>query len=119
MTRDLKLNPLRYTKQSSSLVLEQHSHCEVPAGCGGVVLRWRDPTNIPLEVDLYLEGKASFAIDGVPTKSSRPLVAIGAHVLSFAVEKRTSPIFFSMLYDRENPKQLTGPAESAFQFSVL
>lgn len=25
-------------------MLHQYSHCEVPAGCGGVVLRWVDPT---------------------------------------------------------------------------
>jgi sulfatase modifying factor 1 len=25
-------------------VLEAHSHCEVPAGCGGVVLQWRNPS---------------------------------------------------------------------------
>ena len=36
-----KLNgPDRYRKRSPRLVLEEHSHCEVPAGCGGVVLRW-------------------------------------------------------------------------------
>jgi len=40
--RDLKLNSLsRFSKQSPRLVLEEYSHCEVPAGCGGVVLRWR------------------------------------------------------------------------------
>ncbi|QPC83696.1 hypothetical protein G4Y79_04755 [Phototrophicus methaneseepsis] len=40
--RDLKLNALsRFSKSSPRLVLEEYSHCEVPAGCGGVVLRWR------------------------------------------------------------------------------
>jgi hypothetical protein len=38
--KDLRLNSLsRYTKRSPEYVLEEHSHCEVPAGCGGVVLR--------------------------------------------------------------------------------
>ena len=33
--RELKLNTLgRYGKNASHLVLEEHSHCEVPAGCG-------------------------------------------------------------------------------------
>lgn len=42
--RDLKLNSLsRFSKSSPRLILEEYSHCEVPAGCGGVVLRWRKP----------------------------------------------------------------------------
>ena len=41
---DLRLNELeRFRKTSSRLALEAHSHCEVPAGCGGVVLRWTRP----------------------------------------------------------------------------
>jgi hypothetical protein len=34
---ELKLNDLdRYHKRSASLILQEYSHCEVPAGCGGV-----------------------------------------------------------------------------------
>ena len=50
--RELKLNSIsRSSKQSPRLVLEEHGHCEVPAGCGGVVLRWRghdDPIPVKL-----------------------------------------------------------------------
>lgn len=43
-TGDLRLNSIdRFRKSSDRLILEQHGHCEVPAGCGGVVLRWRNP----------------------------------------------------------------------------
>jgi hypothetical protein len=51
----LKLNGLsRYTKQSPRLVLEEYSHCEVPAGYGGVVLRWRNPDQpLPMLVSSF------------------------------------------------------------------
>lgn len=53
--RDLKINSLsRFSKQSSRLVLEEYSHCEVPAGCGGVVLRWRKPIPpIPMKMHMF------------------------------------------------------------------
>jgi hypothetical protein len=42
------LNSLdRFRKHPGQLVLEEHGHCEVPAGCGGVVLRWRNPNPSP------------------------------------------------------------------------
>ena len=41
--RQLRINTLsRYRGRPPRLVLEEHNHCEVPAGCGGVVLRWRN-----------------------------------------------------------------------------
>jgi len=41
---DLRLNSLdRFRKSKSGLTLEVYSSCEVPAGCGGAVLRWRRP----------------------------------------------------------------------------
>lgn len=41
MSRDLELNSIdRYVKSSPRFVLEEHSHCEVPAGCGGGVWEW-------------------------------------------------------------------------------
>lgn len=87
--RDLKLNSLgRYAKQSSRLILEQHSHCEVPAGCGGVVLRWRsDISELPVVVHAFCSGQSKLAIDGVPPASSRPMIAFGDHVLSLVLEE--------------------------------
>lgn len=58
--RELKLNSIsRFSKQSPRLVLEEHGHCEVPAGCGGVVLRWRgadDPIALKLSARRLLGG---------------------------------------------------------------
>jgi hypothetical protein len=84
---DLRLNSLaRYSKQSSEYVLEVHSHCEVPAGCGGVVLRWRNPRQaIPLEIRAYTAGEATFLLDGAPPATARPLVPYGEHVLAWSI----------------------------------
>ncbi len=85
--RDLRLNSVsRYSKQSSRLVLEEHSHCEIPAGCGGVVLRWFNPSRaLPVQLRMYVNGDVDFALDGVQTEFARPLVDYGEHVLSFVV----------------------------------
>lgn len=86
--RNLKLNGLsRYTKQSPRLVLEEYGHCEVPAGCGGVVLRWRQPDQpIPMRVRFFSgNGTHEYqGIDGTDTRfSSKVLVSYGTHTLSF------------------------------------
>lgn len=87
--RDLNLNSLgRYAKQSSRLILEQHSHCEVPAGCGGVVLRWRSEiSELPVHVHLFSSGKAKLLIDGQPPASSKSMVSFGDHVISLVLEE--------------------------------
>lgn len=84
-----QLNSLeRFRKRSPGLVLEQHSHCEVPAGCGGVVLRWRDPRAArPLCVHVYTSGKSECWIDGEPLARGRAELAPGRHVLAIAVER--------------------------------
>ena len=85
--KDLRLNSLsRYAKETSKLVLEEHGHCEIPAGCGGVVLRWFNPSqSMPLEFWVYVDGEVKFALDGHALKSARPLVNYGEHVLAFVV----------------------------------
>lgn len=85
--RDLKLNSLgRYGKSSSRLILEEHSHCEVPAGCGGVVLRWRNPNSGLLFIlHFFGNGKGTPLLDGEALTSARPLISFGEHVLSLAV----------------------------------
>lgn len=87
--RDLNLNSLgRYAKQSSRLILEQHSHCEVPAGCGGVVLRWRSEiSELPVVVELFSSGKSKLLIDGQPPTSSASMVSFGDHVVSLVLEE--------------------------------
>ncbi|WUH98911.1 hypothetical protein OHR68_36275 [Spirillospora sp. NBC_00431] len=83
--RELKLNSLsRYSKSSSTYVLEEYGHCEVPAGCGGVVLRWRNPRDgVPLRLRLYLNGDGEMFLDGEPPPSAIPVVSFGEHVLAF------------------------------------
>ncbi len=84
----LRLNELqRFRKASTRLALEAHSHCEVPAGCGGVVLRWRR-TGAPIGLSFfkYVAGTADeFCIDGRPLDEQRTQVEPGEHVLSFVV----------------------------------
>ena len=86
---DLNLNSLlRYSKKSSRYVLEAQSHCEVPAGCGGVVLRWRDPKKgIPLTFRIYAGGAYKFFLDAHPLPSARPIVPIGEHVVSVVISE--------------------------------
>lgn len=85
--RDLKLNTLsRYSKESPRLILEEHSHCEVPAGCGGVVLRCRNPqTGVALTVSFYSAGEAALYLDGVELANARVLVPWGEHVFAATV----------------------------------
>jgi hypothetical protein len=85
--RDLKLHSLgRYGKSNSRLILEEHSHCEVPAGCGGVVLRWRNPNSGLLFVlHFFGTGKGTILLDGKALTSARPLISFGEHVFSLAL----------------------------------
>lgn len=85
--QNLKLNSLsRYSKQSPNFILEEYSQCEVPAGCGGVVLRWRNPNvALPLLVKLYAVGKYKAYLDGDPITVGRPLVPFGEHVLAIEI----------------------------------
>jgi hypothetical protein len=85
--RELRLNSLsRYEKVSPLFILEEHGHCEVPAGCGGVVLRWRNPNaGIPFSMRLYSPGNCRLYVDGALPPSSRPVLPFGQHVLAFVV----------------------------------
>ncbi len=79
----LRLNGLsRFRKRGGRLVLEIHSHCEVPAGCGGVVLRWRSPDRIPLELLLYTPGEVRAWLDGDPLEEARFELGTGRHLLA-------------------------------------
>jgi hypothetical protein len=84
MAEEQQLNSLaRFRKQSDHLVLEAYSHCEVPAGCGGVVLRWRNPgAVIPLILSLYTPIAADCFIDGTPLTTSQLDLVPGTHVLA-------------------------------------
>ena len=87
---DLRINTLhRFAKHSPRLTLREYSHCEVPAGCGGVVLRWTDPTDARAvfvhlgtpnaEVDAWL--------DGTEIVASAHALAGDEHVLALHVTR--------------------------------
>lgn len=104
--RDLKLNSIpRYSKASPQFVLEEHGHCEVPAGCGGVVLRWTNPHRArPVEFWLEASGNVDFVLDGKPPSSGRPMVEYGDHVLGFRIshfDRSTGILMFAGVYDEE------------------
>ncbi len=82
-----QLNSLdRFRKQPGRLVLEEHSHCEVPAGCGGVVLRWRNPlTAVPLVVHVYTPVQGEIFLAGKLLEWSRIDLAPGRHVAAIVL----------------------------------
>lgn len=82
---DLVLNGLR--KPKGSVLLEEHSSCEVPAGCGGVVLRWVTADS-PALVDVRVTIAATaheLWIDGVSPERTRCELAPGPHVLALHI----------------------------------
>jgi hypothetical protein len=87
--QNTNLNSLsRYSKRSNRLILEAHDHCEVPAGCGGMVLHWRNPKQgLPLTFRLYAGGPYQFFLNGQPLVSARPVVGFGEHVIGMVVQE--------------------------------
>jgi hypothetical protein len=85
----LRLNELeRFRKTSSRLALEAHSSCEVPAGCGGVVLRWTRP-GAPLGVTFskyFARPVDDLCLDGQKLAEQRERVTPGTHVVSFTID---------------------------------
>jgi hypothetical protein len=106
MADEQRLNSVeRFRKQPGRLVLEEHSHCEVPAGCGGVVLRWRNPTSpIPVTVTLYTPVKAACSIDGAPLQTALVYLPPGPHVLAVAVENADLSAGLLMFAATHDPK---------------
>jgi hypothetical protein len=117
--RDLKLNSLsRYSKESPLLILEEHGHCEVPAGCGGVVLRWRDPrSGVPLIMRMYAEGECTVLLDGQSPPAARSIVPFGRHVLGFVVSG-FDPAYLVLMFTAadEPPTRSSRPAGPARRF---
>ena len=97
---DLRINTLhRFAKHSPRLVLQEYSHCEVPAGCGGVVLRWLDPARgLPVSIRLIgLNANSETWLDGAPLASSRAQLAAGWRVVAFYLSRRgAKPVAFSL-----------------------
>ncbi|MBX3232066.1 MAG: hypothetical protein KIT84_19875 [Labilithrix sp.] len=81
---DLRINTLhRFEKHSPRLTLQEYSHCEVPAGCGGVVLRWIDPRLGPsARVRVVAIGAVDTWLDGVLLGGDRAPLGPGRHVVA-------------------------------------
>jgi hypothetical protein len=82
-----KLNSLHRFEKHSKLVLEAHSHCEVPAGCGGAVLQWLNPAKgapVRVRAQSPFLVKATL-LDGEPISSSGTRLLPGPHLLALAL----------------------------------
>ncbi len=105
-----RINSLHRFRKHSKLVLEAHSHCEVPAGCGGAVLQWSNPSNgVPVHVQVRSSSQANDTlIDGEPVSSAGLHLRPGPHVLAFTlvnsdpeeVKTTTAPWFMVHLTHR-------------------
>ena len=89
---DLRINTLhRFAKHSPRLTLREYSHCEVPAGCGGVVLRWTDPSD-GLVAFVRLESPNANVdawLDGTEILTSTQALGTSAHVLAVHLTRHT------------------------------
>ena len=94
---ELRLNTVeRFSKHSTRLVLEEHGHCEVPAGCGGVVLQWHDPdAGLPVTVQLVGSiGRGQVFIDGERMEHARIVLPFGPHQVAIRLEEVKAPYWF-------------------------
>jgi hypothetical protein len=83
MSNEQQMNSLdRFRKDPGRLVLEEHGNCEVPAGCGGVVLRWRMPrAALSIVFWCYHPGEGTWWLHGNSLPTSRVDLLPGQHVL--------------------------------------
>jgi hypothetical protein len=122
MSDEQQLNSVaRFRKEPGPLVLEEYGNCEVPAGCGGVVLRWRNPRTVrPVLVHLYTPVAPSWFLDGAEPQSGRVDLAPGPHLLAVAledVELSAGLLLFAAAApsDRAGRSAPPVPGESPFQ----
>jgi hypothetical protein len=102
-----KLNSLdRFRKRSPRLLLEEHSGCEVPAGCGGVVMRWRNPLEArPIRVLLYTPAMSVVWIDGASLSVGRLDLRPGRHVLAVEISEVARAAGLLMAVLRHDPAE--------------
>lgn len=122
--RDLELNSLsRFVKDSPHLIREEYGNCEVPAGCGGVVLRWRNPdAGVPVPVKLYAAGECRVYLDGAPLTEGRPLIPFGDHQLAFAltgVDPRYLMLLFAAVYQEGERDGIRRSRPTGEQVAIL
>jgi hypothetical protein len=118
---DLRINTLHaLSKRSPRVVLEEHSHCEVPAGCGGVVLRWRDPAEgAPMVLSVACAGSVDARLDDRLIPTGFLTVPPGRHVLILEIRGAPAPsplcVALAPQNDRDRPlyRSAVGPAWEA------
>jgi hypothetical protein len=80
----------------------------VPAGCGGVVLRWRNPlAAVPLVVHLYTPVEAPCFFDGAGLETGLVNLAPGPHVVAVALAGVDLSAGLLMFAARHKPRNLT------------
>ncbi len=118
MSDEQRLNSLnRFRKDPGQLILEEHSHCEVPAGCGGVVLRWRTRAVLPVIIWCYQSESGKWFLDGAELTNGRVDLPAGRHVLACAFPAVDPSSALILLAATENlrPGASTSPVETARQ----
>jgi hypothetical protein len=135
MSDEQQLNSVnRFRKQPGPLVLEEYGNCEVPAGCGGVVLRWRNPRAVrPVLLHLYTPVAPSLFIDGEEPQTGRADLAPGPHLLALAlgnVDLTVALLLFAAggakdrvghslpLHPEERPFQVLSSADGSWRFTL-
>jgi hypothetical protein len=119
------LNSLdRFRKRSPRLLLEEHAGCEVPCGCGGVVMRWRNPLEArPVRIHLYTAAEPVVSIDGEVVSAGRLDLRPGRHVLAIEIGKvdRTAGLLMAVLQHdpREKPREGALPLVLETPLSIL
>ena len=105
MDEELELNTLhRLRKHSGRLILEEHGSCEVPAGCGGLVLRWLNPAQeCYLLFTVFPRRPLQLFLDGIRLQSSAVTVPVGRHVL--AAHFAESALFMLAVLKNTKPEQ--------------
>jgi hypothetical protein len=111
---DLELN--RFRKQDGRALLEQHSHCEVPAGCGGVVLRWVRPGSpMTVSVESFAHADAQVTIDGTDLAYGRAELGPGPHVLGVTLSGVAGPedavLLLALRAEHRKRAPIVAPAE--------
>lgn len=102
---DLRINTLhRFAKHSPRLALYEYSHCEIPAGCGGVVLRWIDPAQgWPARVSVQLpNGSSTVWLDGIELDSSLVMLGAGLRTVGLHCKREQpgpQPLMLTIAYD--------------------
>ncbi|MFX0064814.1 MAG: hypothetical protein ACFFC7_21780 [Candidatus Hermodarchaeota archaeon] len=124
--RELKLNSIsRFSKKSPRLVLEQYSHCEVPAGCGGVVIRWKDPQDLSTKVFIRIYNiNGDLILNGNQHRSGLALVVYGEQqVLAFHIsnfQPGYGSLMFAAIYqkNREESQKILSLPDGTWKYSL-